>query len=301
MSPKMLQRIALALVLALLAWGGLALGRRNRSDDTGALVLPALDPASVTEIALRKGTDTIVLSRQGAAWTVNGFPAAPQNVQTFLGAARDSSARSEVVAERPASHQRLGVDSATGRRLTMTAGTKAVLDLWLGNRGPDFEGFYVRPVGSDVAYLLRGRFAELTVQGVPEWRDKQIASFLPDSVGRVQIARGKTRWTLLRNGAAWKLAGGAADSTRVARFLAHLANLRAAGFPEPAELDSIHLQPPDRSLAVYSAGGHTLLALAFDSTRSGSYWVRSMPDGLVYRLDGPAAELATPAESTLRK
>jgi hypothetical protein len=301
MSPLVLKRIALALVAALIVWGALALYGRSRRDDAGGLTLPRVVAGEVSEIAFRKAGDTLVLARQSGAWTVNGFPASARTVQTFLGALTDSTVRSELVAQSRASHQRLGVDSVTGKRLTISAAGKAALDLWFGNRGPDFEGFYVRPEGSDIVYLLRGQFAELTVQGVPEWRDKEIAAVVADSVGQVEVARGGKKWSLVRNGTAWKFTGGAADSTKVARFLLQFTGLRAAGFPEPQELDSIHFERPDRRLTLRSPSGRNLLALVFDSTHAGSFWVRADSGGPVYRLDSRTAELATPAESTLKK
>lgn len=301
MSPLVLKRIALALVVALVAWGGLFLYGRTRRDDAGRLALPHLTSAQVTEIAFRKSQDTLLLARQGTGWTVNGFTAHAQTVETFIGALEDSSSRSEFVAQSPSSHQRLGVDSSSGRRLTITAAGKSVLDLWIGNRGPDFEGFYVRPVGSDVVYLLRGRFAEQTVQRVPEWREKQVASVNADSIGKLEVVRGKSHWSLSRTATGWALDKGPADSAKVARYLAQFGGLRAQGFPEPEELDSIHFEAPSRKLTVSSRSGTPLLALVFDSTHAGSFWVRVGNDGAIYRFDPRTADLVAPAESTLKK
>jgi hypothetical protein len=301
MSAKVLLRIALALGAALVVWGALALFRRSHQDDAGGLNLSRLNAKDVSEIALRKLGDSLVLARREGGWTVNGFPASTSAVEAFLATIGDTSQQSEVVSQSSASHQRLGVDSVNARRLTVTAGGKAVLDMWFGIRGPDFEGFYVRPEGSDRAYLLRGHFAEQTAMGVPEWREKQIATVASDSVSKVEVRRGKTRWSLQRKGAGWELSHGPADSTKVARFLGLLGGLRAAGFPEPAEMDSIHFEAPERSLTLLSGSGQTLMSLVFDSTHQGAFWVRSTAGGPVYRLDARIADLATPAESTLKK
>lgn len=300
MSPTVLKRIAMVLGVVLVAWGGFALLGRYRRDDTGTLVLPRVTPAAAERIAFRKGGDTIVLVRQGDRWSVNGLPGSTRSVDAFLLALGDSTLRSEMVAQRTASHQRLGVDSAS-RRLTIDTAGKTVLDLRLGNRGPDFEGLYVRSEGSDVVYLLGGQFAEMAGRGLADWRDKQMAAIVPDSVARVQVVRGRTSWSLTRNGPAWGLSRGPADSASVARFLAHFDDLRATGFPEPGDLDSIRFDPPDRAVTLYGAAGQPFLALQFDSTSGGSFWVRAASGGPVYRLDGRATELATPSESTLKK
>jgi hypothetical protein len=298
MSPKLLQRIALALGILLIVWGALAYLRQRRGDDAGRLPVPEVATAAVDGIAFRQGTDSIVLVRQGERWSVNGFPASTRAVETFLGALGDSTFRSELIARSPASHQRLGVDSA-GRRLTITSGGRAALDLRVGNRGPDFEGFYVRPEGSEAAYLLQGQFAEFTARGITDWRDKQVAAVVPDSVAKVEVVRGRSRWSMTREGAAWKLRGRPADSTKVARFLAHFDDLRATGFPETQDMDAIGFEPPDRAVALFTSAGRPLLALVFDSTHAGAFWVRAASGGPVYRLDGRNAELATPEENTL--
>ncbi|HXW97860.1 MAG TPA: DUF4340 domain-containing protein [Gemmatimonadales bacterium] len=301
MSPQVLKRIALALAVALVIWGALALKGRRRWDQSGGLSLPHLGASAVAEIALRRGRDTVVLHRQGDSWTVNGFPADPNAVKNFFDALADSSTNSELIAQSASSQARLSVDTVNGKRLTITADGKAAFDVWVGTRGPDFEGFYVRPQGSDFVYLLRGRFADLLALGEPEWREKQIASLQPDNIGKVEVMRGKARWSLVRDGHAWRLPGGPADSTKVARFLAQVSTLRATGFPESTELDSISFAHPNRSLILSAADGRTLLSLVFDSTRAGSFWVRGPTGGAIYRLDPRTADLATPAESTLKR
>jgi hypothetical protein len=87
----------------------------------------------------------------------------------------------------------------------------------------------------------------------------------------------------------------------VRRFLAQFSGLRASGFPEPAEMDSMDFHRPDRTLRLSSRDGRSLLALAFDSTHAGSFWVRAPAGGPVYRLDQRTADLVTPAESTLKR
>jgi hypothetical protein len=255
----------------------------------------------VSLIAFRKGADTVLLVRDGSRWVVNGFPASARRAAAFLSAAGDSSVRSEEIARSASSHVRLGLDSAGARRLTITLAGKAALDLWIGNRGPDFEGFYVRKVGGDVAYLLRGQFAELFAQGLTEWREKDFASVPAESIATVQVSQGRRTWSLARGAAGWTVGGKPADSTRVARFLAQFGALRAAGFPAPEEMDSISFRPPDRSVRLIGSDNRVLLALELDAASSGAFWVRGDSTGPIYRIDARVGGAITPAESTLRK
>ncbi|HTS87151.1 MAG TPA: DUF4340 domain-containing protein [Gemmatimonadales bacterium] len=299
MSPKVLIRLAITLAVVLVVWGGFALFGSRHRDAAGTLQIPHLAGADVSRIAFRKGSDTVVMTRNGGAWLVNGFPASGRSVQTFLKATGDTTLRSEIVAKSPSSQARLGVDSTNGKRLTVESGGRAALDLWIGNRGPDFDGFYIRPVGSNVVYVLHGFFAELLSQGLDDWREKEIATLSPDSIGKIEAERGKARWSLERGGSGWMLGRTGADSTKVARYLERVTTLRAAGFPDGAQLDSISFAHPGRHLALYTRAGKPLLSLVFDSSRAGYFWVRADSGGPVYRLDADIANLAVPAESAL--
>ena len=301
MSPKVLQRIAFALVFGLGLWLALHFFGARTRDDAGRLTLPALSAAGVDRIRLGGAADSLVFVRQGEVWLVDGFPAAASAVQEFLDASGDSTAESELIAQSAASHARLGVDSVAGKRLAVLGAGKPLLDLVVGNRGPDLDGFYVRRAGAPEVYLLRGRFAELLARSESEWRDRRVAAVRPDSIARVEVQRGKSRWSLTRSGASWSLGNVAADSTKVARFLAVFGDLQAAGFPDRAELDSITFAPPERSVTLSGANGQPILALVLDSTPSGAFWVRPSAGGPVYRLDGRTTALITPEESSLQK
>ncbi len=301
MSPKVLQRIALVLVFALGLWLALHFFSTGQRDDAGRLTLPALTPAGVDRISLVGKADSVILVKQERGWTVNGAPASAKAVQEFLDAAHDTSAGSELTAQSTASHARLGVDSASGRRLTISGAGAPLLDLVVGNRGPELNGFYVRRAGAADVYLLRGPFAETFARGESDWRERQLAEVKSDSIARVEVQRGKVHWTLTRSGTSWSLDGHPADSTKVARYLASFGDLRAAGFPDRMELDSISFAAPERAVTVTSTGGGVILSLVFDSTASGAFWVRPASGGPVYRLDGRTTALVTPEGRSLQK
>jgi hypothetical protein len=297
----MLRRIAVLLGILLAAWALLALLHRSSADRPAVLVLPRLTAPDADSFSYVGPQDTIRVVRQGGTWRVNGTPAAAKVVETFFRAMADTSARSELVAQSPASHERLGVDSLKGKRLTVVKGGKPVLDLWFGNRGPDFEGFYVRRAGENQVYLLRGTFADLTVQPLDDWRDRQILAVGPDTVSAVEVVRGRVRYSLKRAGTVWNLAqGGTADSTKVARFLRYFADLRATGFPSRSESDSARFRPAKRQVTLFGASGQQLATLALDSLASG-FLVRAADSGPIFKLDARTAELITPEAGSLEK
>lgn len=301
MSSKVLLRIVAILGVALLAWALLALLRRGSTDSTVTFALPHLVADSVESIEYLGPQDTIRLARQGSSWTVNGHTAAPRVVEAFFKAMSDTNARSEMVAQSAESHTRLGVDSAAGKHLMVKGGGKTLLDVWFGNRGPDFEGFYVRRAGENPVYLMRGTFADLTVQPLEDWRERLALSIGSDSVTRVEVIRGKSSYGLTRSGAGWTFAkGGAADSARVTRWLAQFQELRATGFPKPGQTDSASFTPAERRVTLYGSGTQPMAVVSLDSLPS--TFILKIGEGAErYTLDSKVTDLVVPAESTLKR
>ncbi|MBK7713941.1 MAG: DUF4340 domain-containing protein [Gemmatimonadetes bacterium] len=299
MSARMLLRIVLVLAGLVVLWGALALFRRPARDASGALALPRLSLPDLSRIEIRQGPDTAVVVREGERWRVNGLPAAGTAVAAFVAALNDSAAPGELVSESAISHERLGVDSLHGRRLTLVTAGPPALDLWVGMRGPDFEGFYVRRAGEAPVYLLKGAFAERMMQPEEQWRDRQVAQLPADSIGRIEIRRGRATWALGRTAGGWRLADGVTDSVAAARLVTQFGDVRAAGFPD-AQGPAPDFAAAERGVTVYGLAGQPLLALAMDSTESGAFWVRREADGVVFRIERRVADQIAPEERALR-
>lgn len=299
MTPRMLLRIAIALVVVILLWGALAIVRRPARDASGGFGLPHVPVTDLARIDIRVNGDSTVIVPDGAAWRVNGFPAATAAVTAFLATLDDSLARNELVSESPSSHEQLGVDSLHGRRFVLTTTSGPALDLWVGSRGPDFEGFYVRRAGTAPVYLLRGPFAEAMMQPAEQWRDRQVARVPADSIGRIEVTLGRQAWALVRDGDGWRAPAGAADSLKAARFVAQFGDIRAVGFPE-ATGPAPDFGGTERRVRVLDRAGQELLGLELDSIPSGSFWARRASDSVVYRIEGRVADLLAPEATSVR-
>lgn len=297
MSPAVLRRIATVLGLALVLWGGLALWRRSAADTVDGLVLPPLPPASVERITLIRAGDTVALARDGQNWQVNGLPADGSVVAEFLAGSADVGRHSELVSRSAVSHQRLGLDSASALRVTVVTGEEKGVDLFVGSRGPNFEGFYVRRVGQSAAYLVEGAFVEATTRGRDEWRDRRILALAANDIRGVSVRRGAESFLLERDAAGWVVAGRPADSSRAARYLAQFGDVRASGFPAPGQLDGVRFQPPDREVKLLGSDGAVLAALTMAPAENG-FWVRTAA-GTDYRIDVATANRIAPAAAEL--
>jgi hypothetical protein len=287
----------------LLLWGGAALTRRH-ADAPGSSAarfrLPAPAPAAVDTVRITRPTDTVVLARRDSSWTVNGHAASPSVVKDFFTALGDTASRAELVAERPASHAGLGVDSAKGIRVRLLHGDSMIGDFIAGQRSADMDGGYVRLAGQPEVYLVRSGLAGLLERGPDEWRDHRIASVPVDSVAAVQVQRGARSYKLAKDAKGWTLTpGGPADTAAAAQLRQAFGEIDAAGFATAAQADSARFGRPDRRVTALRSDGTPLLRLVFDSTANG-FWVRADSGGTVYRMDTWAVDRLAPADSTFR-
>jgi hypothetical protein len=302
MSGKQLARLALVLVVLLLLWGAAALARRRETVDTSDhFKLPKISRDQVDSIRITRAADTTLLVRQDSmGWRVNGHPASKASVADLLTALEDTAPEAELVAERAASHAGLGVDSATGAHAQIIAKGKVLADLFSGHQTRDMDGGYLRYAGKNETYAVHGRLSELLGRSADEWRDHRIGAVAGDSVGSIELTRGRRSYTVKRGVKGWNLtSGGPADSASLASLLGALSQVEATGFANGAQADSAKFSPPDRRLRVLRKDGTPLLALVFDSTASG-FWVRSDTGGTIYRMESWAADRITPADTSLK-
>jgi hypothetical protein len=302
MTGKQLVRLAVVLVVLLLLWGAAALARRRETVDTSdRFKLPKITRNQVDSIRITRAGETTILVRQDSAtWRVNGHPASPTAVNDLLVALEDTAPPAELVAERAASHAGLGVDSASGAHVQILSKGKLLADLFSGRRTRDLDGGYLRYAGKNETYAVQGRLAEVFGRSSDEWREHRIAAVPSDSVGALEITRGRVSYSLKREGKAWTLgARGTADSAEVAGLLGALSQLDAAGFANRAQADSAKFNPPDRRLRVLRKDSKPLLTLAFDSTASG-FWVRPDTGSTIFRLESWTVDRLTPADTAVR-
>jgi hypothetical protein len=303
MTAKQLWHIAIALVVALFLWGLAEILGGGGDEIEEWEVLPALTAADVDTIEVARTDDTVRLARSvEGAWLVNGYPASGGAVEELFQATTEPVAAA-LVARSASSHQRMGVDSPAAARLRVVQADTDVVHLLVGRQGRHPQSAYVRPIGQEKVYLLRGRLAALANRTVTDWREKVIARVHPDSVARIEVVRGAAGYVLQRGEAGWTFGDGtASDSTRTARLLRDMRQVEAQGaaFATPAQVDSADFVRPDRRLTVLGQTGDTLAALVFDSTEAG-YWVRHAAGGIVYRLYGWRVDALLPERSALQE
>ncbi len=302
MNARHLRWIAIAVVALLVLWAGGRLLPSGTDQTAPGFALPAIAADSADTIAVAAADDTILLARAGAQqWTANGFAASSTAVAEFFTALGEGAAP-ELVARSASSFARLGVDSAAARRVRVVHADQVLLDVLVSEKGPDVSGVYLRRPGDSSVYAVVGRLGAITKRRLPDWRDKTVATVVPDSVDRIELRRGRRRTLLRRDAPGWRLAGGTpADTTAVRRLLERYRHVTATGFPTAAQRDSTFRGPVERSVALRDGSGTALVELEFDSM-PGGFWVRrtGAVDGPVFRVSHWLVDALVPADSTLR-
>lgn len=301
MSKLQLQRIAIVLGVALALWGFAEILSGGSDVITGEFSLP--NASSADTIEFRSDSEIVRLTRiSPTEWEVNGFEASQSAIGDLVRAFSDAGSRSELVAQSPTSHLRMGVDSIDGRLVRVIAGERTLAEFFVGKVGRVFQSAYVRNVGDDDVYFLRNsRLRSLVTRRVEDWRERQIAAVNPDSVSRADVRRGRMRYALIRTDSGWTLGdGAAADSAAVRRMLERYRSFRALGFATPEEADSADFDLPDIEVSLMGTVGDTLAALVFDSTDA-DYFVRHLGGGTIYTVGSFTINQLAPADSTLRE
>jgi hypothetical protein len=298
MSANTLKAIAIALLLLISVWLLARLVSRPSDVVSSRFTLPSVKAQEVDSVILRHDTNTVRLVRSGTTWTVNGFRAGTEPIGQFFLAFRDTGTP-ELAAVSTSSFQRMGVDSSHGHWLELWSAGKPPLRLILGTQGDHPSTGYIRKVGSDSVILWRGTLIDQARRAVPEWRDKRIASVAPESVLTVSVTA-RRPYVLRRSGPSWKFANGAAaDSGKVAQFLATYRQFNASGFGTAAQADSGRKPAARRTLTLTGVSGAKLLELTFDSSSTG-IWARRTGEDNVYRVDAWRLNSFVPPDSALR-
>ncbi len=301
MSPTFLKRAGLVLAAVLVAWGLFAMFRGGVGETLEGLTLPKVDPTTVNQITIEGPVDTVVLIRTGGTdWEANGLPASSPAVNDLYNGIADSSVTSELAARSAASHQRMGVDSAGATRVRFMAGADTLADLLVGNKSPSGLGVFVRLLGQDEVFVVRGPLGNLVGKQPDDWRDKAIVSVNADSVTGVTVDWPGRRYTVTRTDTTWSIDGAAADARAVDLLVRGYGNLLAAGFPTAEEAAAIDFATPYGRVTLTTGGGSTLASLVFDSTDTG-LWVQRQDGKITYRLNPWRSKTLAPEVESLRQ
>lgn len=302
MTETTLRRVLAAVALLAAGYGAVVLiGGSDGGDGPGGPVVEAMARAAggLDSVRIEGGGDTVGLRRRDGGWRVDGHPADTARIGSLERALDAGGASVELASRNPENHERMGVDSASARRVVLSPSGGEPARLLVGDEGPGGSGAYVRTPGSPSVYLVPGDLGRLVRQDRQRWRDRTVTAVDTGRARTVRVRRGDAVYVLRRGDGGWRLDGGLADSARVDRLLSDLAGLEADGFAP----DTAAVEPADRAVTVLGSAGSDTLARVLmrrsggDGGRRFRVRVRGRPG--VLELSGARADRLAPPRTEL--
>jgi len=277
---------------------------RDRSSSTGeSLDLGSQIELSVSEIRITP-PDAPVIRLQLAAegWTVNGYPATDSLVEDLL-AQLDTLPKARLVAQNPATHERMGVAAEMAIRVELGPATDPDAVLLLGGSGP--EGRFIRLPDQPEVFVVPESAIQDLGRAELRWRDPTIVAVDTAALARIVIRRGSSRPVAVSRDEtrAWLVDGTAADTMVMRLLLESVADLRTTGFPADSFVFAVDFDQPSAILELYVESGlpntpPVSLLFASIPTRS-DVLVRRADNPIVYAIDSRRANLLTSGRSRL--
>ncbi|MGA0092843.1 MAG: DUF4340 domain-containing protein [Chthoniobacterales bacterium] len=264
------------------------------------------DPAGVSEIAIIRGQEKIVLQKQTGGWrVVQPFPdrASPEAADRLLMAARFMEVRDRQPGRKAEKFPEAALVPPR-LRIELRGEESAGIDIGAGTALP--QEVFARVDGQPGILRVAGTLAELASVPAATFRDPRLTEFTADDIEKFTVRRPDGEMTLRRSRGRWtieKPVQAAADPQAVRAFLDPLLGLRIESFGAtagatptmvPAGEAAISLTPrgggEDLELRVTRSDGEDPAALAaFFKDRGGDIAV-----------DGSAATLFSVSPESLR-
>lgn len=265
--------VAVALLL-LVIWSERGGPRRRPGREGGALVM-GFDPATITTLRLRLGTnEPLALDRGTNTWFFRApslYPAQPESVDRLLtrlsGLRERGRVGSEEVARQQGGLAAFGLAPPTA---TISVGRGAErLGLSLGSPTAIGQEVYAQVMGDSGLILLDAEVFDWLPAGFESWRDRTLVNLGGISFDRLQVRPLTNGFevTRLATGRGWQMTKPwptRANNARIEYLLQDLGLLRIKAFvqdePGAEELAAFGLQPPQRELS-FGRGTNDVLGL----------------------------------------
>ncbi len=276
---------------------------RDRESSGESLDLGAQIEGNISELRISP-PDAPVIRFQLAAggWTVNGYPAMDSLVRDLL-AQLDTLPEARLIAQNPATHERLGVAAEMAIRVELGPAASPDAVLLLGSSGP--EGRFIRLPDQPEVFVVPEAAIQDLDRAEFRWRDPTIVAVDTAALSRIVIRRGSSRPVTVNRDqtGTWLVGGSAADTTVMRLLLESVADLRTTGFPADSFVFAVDFDEPNATLDLYvgpDLPNEPPISLLFASipTRS-DVLVRRADNPIVYAIDSRRANLLTSGRSRL--
>lgn len=266
-----------------------------------------LKAGDVTELELASGGLTATLKKQDDVWRGTGdlTDVDAQAVGELLSALESLSAVSYV--DQPEAPAQYGLDRPRATLKASVVGAVGPVVLHIGATTASGRNAYVQREGeAPVIVVAEAQATKLALSPV-ELRSRTVFAFAPEQLANVQVERGRSRYELVRDGSAWKLAQPAnapADLGNTQNLANDLARLRAQrviakgdaskyGLDQPAAVIRFEVTEPTATTGPAEASvapqRHTLYVAQKDNVA----YARRDEDPYVFAIDDTVYRVLT--------
>ena len=194
--------------------------------------------------------------------------------------------QSQLVAEEPVHHERLGVDQRNAVRVSFFKGESAVEELLIGHWSPQAGLAYVRRPVDDATFSMPVNLPGVFESNPNAWRNPVVLDLQPEEITSVTLMYPDSRVALERGDAGWAVVTpegrDEGDPARVAALLQSLAPLLTDDFPTDREARDVSFAEPDAAIEIISTGDRPFIVVSFVQRDEDSYYVKLADENTVY-------------------
>ncbi len=253
--------LILILILVVLGAFYFIVSFSERRGGEPAPLFPGFSGEAAAGIYIYAGGRTVALDKRDGLWIVSSedsLPADPAGVSAMLDKVAAFSL-GDKVSSNPGKRSVYQVDTAGVRVGIVDIEGDTTAAFVVGKVGPDYQSSYVRATGSNDVVLAPGYLKSVFDRGDRTWQDRLIFDFKPDDINRVDIRRGREKYTLSRTASGeWFIEAPESTACRqnsVTRLVRMLALLRCDGFAGRLPLPGPDAAGSDTTVSFATSGG----------------------------------------------
>jgi hypothetical protein len=168
------------------------------------------DSAAVTSLDIVYGRDSVALDRHEDGWWVEypiEYPAMQRTVEDAVSRLSGMNIES-LITDSPENFDKYEVDSVGVRVYVSQAKVKNPVGFIIGKTASDYQHTYLRHIGDNHVWLVKGSYRTIFAKGLKDWRDRTITDVPMDSVRRVELIYPKETITLTLEDTVWHVSAG---------------------------------------------------------------------------------------------
>ena len=202
--------------------------------------------------------------------------------------------QSQLVAEEPAHHARLGVDPQNAVRVSFYKGESPVEELLIGNWSAQAGLAYVRRPVDEAVFSMPVNLPGVFEPNPNAWRNPVVLELQPEEITNVTLMYPDGRIALEREEAGWAVATpdgrDAGDAAKVAALLQLFAPLLTDDFPTDREAREVSFAEPDAAIEIISTGDRPFVVLSLVERDEESYYAKLADETTVYLFSRALAD-----------